>query len=250
VTEIEEVLTGGNVAGRVVRVGSTVRKPAGPFTDAVHTLLRYLEDVGCPGVPRSFGRDEQGRHVLEYVPGELADGRSCRTDELVRVGRLIRELHDAMAGFVPPADAVWEVVLPADRHEQVCHHDLAPWNLVLGEDRWVFIDWDSAGPGSRMWDLGYAAHGFVPLRPDGSPEVDAPRLRAFVDAYGADEEQRRSFPRLTAAHTRAMADLLARSVVTGTQPWARLHAEGHGRYWSAATDYVERHEAVWAKALG
>lgn len=247
----EEVLTGGNVAGQVVRIGATVRKPAGPFTDAVDTLLCYLADVGCPGAPRSFGRDEQGRHVLEYVPGELADQRSIHPDELAGIGRLIREMHDALAGFVPPAGAVWQVVLPVpptEPVELVCHHDLAPWNLVLGE-RWVFIDWDSAGPGSRMWDLGYAAHGFVPLAPGGSPAVDGPRLRALVDGYGADEAQRRSLPRLAGEHTRAMADLLERSVTTGEQPWARLHAEGHGQYWSAVADYVERHEAAWTAAL-
>jgi hypothetical protein len=32
----------------------------------------------------------------------------------------------------------------------------------------TFIDWDGAGPGSRLWDLAYAAHGFVPLSDDAS----------------------------------------------------------------------------------
>ncbi|HEY1572835.1 MAG TPA: phosphotransferase [Pseudonocardiaceae bacterium] len=247
---LEEVLTGGNVAGRVVRVGSTVRKPAGPFTDAVDALLRYLTDVGCPGVPRSFDRDDEGRQVLEYVPGTMADQRDLTPAELVRVGRLIREMHDALAGFVPPADVVWQVILPAPgAAEQVCHYDLAPWNLVLDEDRWVFIDWDSAGPGRRMWDLGYAAHGFVPLAPDGSPSADAVRFRSLVDGYGADDAQRKSLPGLTGGVTRAMADLLSRSAVTGEQPWARLHDEGHGRYWQAAADYVEHHGPTWTAAL-
>lgn len=238
------------MAGRVVRIGSTVRKPAGPSTDAVDALLRYLTSVGCPGVPRSFGRDDEGRLVLEYVPGLMADQRELAPAELAGVGRLIRELHDAMADFVPPADADWRVVLPAPGPaSQVCHYDLASWNLVLGEDRWVFIDWDSAGPGQRMWDLGYAAHGFVPLAPDGSPSVAAARFRALVDGYGADAAERRSLPGLTGAVTRAMADLLSRSAVTGEQPWARLNDEGHGRYWAAAADYIERHESTWTAAL-
>ena len=68
----EHVLEGGNVADVVVRVGSTVRKPAGPATAAVEALLDHLAGVGFQGAPRSLGRDEFGRHILEYVPGEMA----------------------------------------------------------------------------------------------------------------------------------------------------------------------------------
>ena len=34
-----------------------------------------------------------------------------------------------------------------------------------------------------------------------------------------------------------MADLLDNGARTGTQLWARLHAEGHGEHWTAAADY-------------
>lgn len=184
--------------------------------------------------------------MLEYVPGTL-DDLPATPAELHRVGRLIRDLHDAIAEFRPPADAQWEVVIPPDRVDLVCHHDLAPWNLVRGDgDRWLFIDWDGAGPGSRLWDLGYAAQGFVPLRAGGGPDVDGPRLRALADGYGLDEEQRAELPRLTAAHTRAMYDLLRTST---REPWTRLYREGHGD-WGPAADYVERHLDVWRAALG
>lgn len=244
---MERILAGGNVAGIVVRVGDTVRKPAGPWTDAVHALLVHLHDVGFTGAPRSFGRDEQGRHVLEYVPGELADTRPAMSPaELARVGGLIRELHDATADFRPPDAAHWQVVIPPDREDLVCHHDLAPWNLVVRGDRWVFIDWDAAGPGSRLWDLGYAAHGFVPLHAGGDPTVDGPRLRALADGYGLADEQRQAFPALIAAHTRGMFDLLRTSTEL---PWTRLYAEGHADHWGPAADYIERHGPVWTEAL-
>jgi Ser/Thr protein kinase RdoA (MazF antagonist) len=162
--------------------------------------------------------------------------------ELTRVGRLIRDLHDALADFVPPPDPRWNVVIPPDREELICHHDLAPWNLVRSADRWVLIDWDGAGPGSRLWDLAYAAHGFVPLSPGGDPAVDGPRLRALVDGYGLDEHQRRELPALIGAHTRGMHDLLRRASATGEQPWARLWAEGHGEHWGPAADYIEAHQ--------
>lgn len=246
----EHILAGGNVAETVVRVGTTVRKPAGPATPAVEALLAHLADVGFEGAPRSLGRDEAGRHVLEYIPGTMADALPPMSlGELRRLGRLIRDFHDAVDGFRPPADAAWDVVISPDRTDLITHHDLAPWNLVRDGDRWVFIDWDGAGPGSRLWDLAYAAHGFVPMAAGGDPAVDAPRLRALADGYGLDETQRRELPALIGANTRGMYDLLRTSSLTGRQPWARLYAEGHGDHWGPAADYIDEHVHVWTAAL-
>jgi Ser/Thr protein kinase RdoA (MazF antagonist) len=247
----EHVLAGGNVAAGVVRVGGTVRKPAGYWTPFVEELLAHLEARGFAGAPRALGRDERGRQVLEYVPGPMAIEAPPLDDAgLHRVGRLIRDLHDASAGFEPPPGARWNVAIPPDREDLVCHHDLAPWNLVLGADRWVFIDWDGAGPGSRLWDLAYAAKGFVPLEDGGDPDVDGSRLRVFADGYKLNFAQRERLPPLIGAHTRVMADLLEHGARTGTQPWARLHAEGHFAYWTASADYIDRHLATWRRALG
>lgn len=92
----EQVLVGGKVADRVVRVGATVRKPATPATPAVEALLELLTAVGFSGAPRTLGRDKLGRHVLEFVPGQLADTLPpASSNDLRRDGRLIREFHDA-----------------------------------------------------------------------------------------------------------------------------------------------------------
>ncbi|MFB6725035.1 phosphotransferase enzyme family protein [Kribbella sp. NPDC056345] len=249
--EFEEVLTGGNVAAEVVRIGSTVRKPSLPQTAGVEAVLNHLADKGFEGAPRTLGIDERGRHVLEYVPGALADTLlPFSLEELQRVGRLIRELHDTMEGFEPPADADWRPVVhdPAGG-DLICHGDLAPWNLVRNGERWVFIDWDNTGPGTRLWDLGYAATGFVSFAPDGDVQVDGPRLRALVDGYGLDDEQRRALPAQIAAHTRAMYDLLIHGHRTGEQPWSRLYDEGHGNYWGPTATYIEQNHDAWIAAL-
>lgn len=246
----EHTLKGGNVASVVRRVGTTVRKPAGPWTDSVDALLRHLSESGFTGAPRSLGRDDQGRHVLEYIPGQMADAAGpLNEDGLHRVGQLIRQLHDATAGFRPPDDACWHVLIPPDQQELICHHDLAPWNLVLGAERWVFIDWDGAGPGSRLWDLGYAVTGFVPMKPGGDPGADVPRLRAIAEGYRLTRAQRSQLPALIEAHTRGMFELLRQGGQTGQQPWARLWAEGHGDYWGPAADYIAAHQRDWVRAL-
>jgi Ser/Thr protein kinase RdoA (MazF antagonist) len=246
----EERLTGGNVSDGVVRIGDTVRKPAGPHTPAVEAFLSYLNQTGFAGAPRTLGRDDLGRHVLEYVPGTMAyDLPPINPEGLQRVGRLIRELHEVSAGFQPPASARWDAALAPDRAELICHNDLARWNLVCADDRWVFVDWDGAGPGSRLWDLAWAVTSFVPLDPGGDPARDAPRVRALADGYGLSGDERLELPRLIGAHSRAMFELLRASSLTGVQPWARLYAEGHGDYWGPAADYADRHIEAWTRAL-
>ena len=73
----EERLEGGYADG-AVRVGDTVRRPAGPWTPAVHALLSYLADRGFTGAPRPLGFDEQGREVLTFLEGETVGRRKPR----------------------------------------------------------------------------------------------------------------------------------------------------------------------------
>jgi hypothetical protein len=221
----------------------------------VHALLAHLHTAGFLGAPRPLGIDEQGREVLSFAPGTV-----CWPDRfdllepnhrLARVARLIRDFHDAVADFTPPPDAQWQVLIPADGHEIIAHHDLAPWNLVAGDEAWVFIDWDSAAPGTRLWDMAYALHGFVPLSADPTwqrPDADH-RVRVFADAYGLDEAQRRALIPLLGPRARAMHDFLAAQAAAGTQPWTQLWHDGHGHVWQADADYIEQNTTRWAHAL-
>ena len=248
----EQKLTGGNVAAEVIRIGNTIRKSATEATASVEALLIHLEDAGFTGAPKTLGRDPQGRHILEYIPGStIHQTEPLTTPELHRLGQLIRELHTAAESFIPPANAKWSVAIQPNAEDLICHHDLAPWNLVRdsANDRWVFIDWDGSGPGSRLWDLAYAAQSFVPLHAGGDPEEDAPRLALFADSYGLDQTERERLPRMLADRTDAMYSLLQQGSITGQQPWARLYADGHADYWKSAAAYIRTHEAMWQQAL-
>jgi len=64
----EEIPLGGNL-NEAVRIGNTVRRRAGPWTPAVHALLRFLEHEGFPA-PRVLGIDERHREILTYIEGE------------------------------------------------------------------------------------------------------------------------------------------------------------------------------------
>ena len=47
----------GGLISTVTRVGDTVRRGTGPWTPAVHALLRHLEGVGFDGAPMVLGID-------------------------------------------------------------------------------------------------------------------------------------------------------------------------------------------------
>jgi hypothetical protein len=243
-------LSGGHVSAGVVLVGDTVRKPATSATPSVDHLLAYLTERGFEGAPQPLGRDDQGRRVLEYVAGDVAhDLPALDLDGLLRVGRLIRSLHDLTRAYVPPSWARWDVVLRPDREDLVCHGDLAPWNLVVAPDRWVLIDWDNAGPSSREWELAYAAHGFVGMAEGNDATQDAPRLAALVEGYGLDRASRERLSDVLSGPARAMWRRLVLGGETGSQPWASLYADGHADHWGPAADYLDRHRAVWHRAL-
>jgi len=70
-------------------------------------------------------RDEQGRLVQEYIPGSLAMEREPLDAELLRrIGALVvRAIHEASVGLKVPD--TWDVLIPAQRPDLLCHSDLA-----------------------------------------------------------------------------------------------------------------------------
>ncbi|MCW2792079.1 MAG: aminoglycoside phosphotransferase [Nocardioides sp.] len=242
-----QALTGGNASAGVVRVGDTVRKPWLPSTERTVAYLLALRDRGID-VPEPQGRDDAGRFVLEYVPGTMAIDRDPLDAELLRrIGALVRAIHDASVGLPVPDD--WGVLIPAERADLLCHNDLASWNLVIGDERLVFIDWDAAGPSTRLWDLAYAAISFGHLFPPDEPDAAAGRLAAFIDGYAPDDTLRTALPTAMARRARAMHRLLRRSHERGEEPWASMYLNGHGEHWDQAADYVAEHDRAWRKAI-
>ncbi|HKE66583.1 MAG TPA: phosphotransferase [Micromonosporaceae bacterium] len=246
--DVEHRLPGRATSG-LVRIGDTVRRPAGPWTDSVDAVLAHLRDVGFTGAPRPLGRDEFGRQIVEFVPGEMCDeAGTFSLADLASVGAFVHDLHEALATFVPPDNPRWQVVIPPDREEQIVHHDVAPWNLVRSARGWVLIDWDAAAPGSRLWDLAYAAQAMAGLNADRPAEDSARRLRVFADAYRLDAAARPALARVLPVRARAMYDMLAAAARDGREPWASIHATD-GAYWRQTADYLDAHVDVFTSTL-
>ncbi|WP_202971144.1 phosphotransferase [Saccharothrix sp. ALI-22-I] len=230
----EEVLTGGGL-NEVVRVGSTVRRPTGPWTPNVHRLLEHLAPLGI--APVAHGVDGRGREVLSYLEGEvghppLAD--ELRTDEvLVAVARMARRLHDASAALASVVDD-WQ--FPAlSPVEVICHNDLAPYNMVFRDGLPVGVfDFDGARPGPRWWDIAYTIYCLVPLSPEfGTPADQWRRAKLFCAAYGmpVDGMGRRVLARLD--------DMV--SMIRERPEFWRQREGGHDTYYLGHADYVRAH---------
>ncbi|MEV1157329.1 aminoglycoside phosphotransferase family protein [Micromonospora chokoriensis] len=179
----EELLTGGFVAD-VVRVGDTVRRTPPANLDFVGALLRHLAEVGADLAPRHLGVDAQGRQMLDYVAGRVPwrdseDPAFFADPALVRLGELIRRLHDACAGTDLAGDA-----------ETVCHRDLSPKNTVYrdfpaGPLPVTFLDWDLAAPGPRIEDVAFAGWHWAALGEGADPAELGRRCRVLCDGYEA-----------------------------------------------------------------
>ncbi len=240
----------------VVRVGDTVRRPVGRWTPAVHDLLRYLESVGFAGAPRVLGFDEKGREVLTYLPSDPEPNWS--DDALVAVGRLVRELEDALAGYVAPAGAVW-LHPPLGKRApspHVAHGDLCPVNTMYRDGvPYGFIDWDLAGPATADYDLVSAAIGFVAIRPDrywprpGCPNApDRPaRLRIFCDAYGV--EDRLAMLDAIEALTRLELDETVEFGGQGISPYRMFFDRGEHRFRRIELEWLAQNRDALERAL-
>ncbi len=260
----EIALPAGDVTEGVVRVGDTVRRPHQPQSLAVAGYLDHLERVGFEASPRYLGRDAAGRDVLTFLHGQVPGDPPQRwaADEglLAGIADLVRRLHEASAGyladqgFAAPHGSSWRrdlvtvsLPVPDPVPELISHLDVTPQNVVVRDGRAVgLVDFDLAGPTSRLLEVYNTAMHWVPLRPaedvwPGWRECDPfHRVRLFVDAYGLDEAGRRQLPDL--------------GIVRAEASWTRMRAAaeqlggGWARMWRDGVGEAIRRRQAWLRA--
>lgn len=201
----EPLIADGFTQG-IVRIGDTVRRPMRPFSLTVQAYLAHLRNARFTGAPLPLGVDAQGREVLSFVPGDVArslqSAQTAGEEVLVALAGLIRRLHQASAGWVPPPDALWggspaNAGRITERAELVSHRDYALGNVIFRDGLPVaLIDFDLARPTTRLYDIANALWYWAPLRDprDRSPKLtdaDIPqRVVVFADAYGLTAPER------------------------------------------------------------
>ncbi|MEV6411586.1 aminoglycoside phosphotransferase family protein [Kribbella sp. NPDC051718] len=174
-----------------------VTRPASVWTPAVHGFLRYLRRQGLTCVPEPIAVDGDVERlvVIEGDAGGDCWGHQHSEAGVRSAARLLRRIHDASVGWVPPEDAIFCAPDVVAEGEMVWSHgDVGPWNMVWHGDEAVgLFDWDFLHRGPRVDDVAYALQWFGPARSDENalnwhhfPVVPdrAARIRAFLQAYG------------------------------------------------------------------
>jgi hypothetical protein len=251
-----EELKGGSMS-TVRRVGSTVRREAGPWTPQVHRLLALVRSRGVDMVPEPLGMDDEGREVLTYLPGDAGssplDARHRGDAVLTQAASVLRALHDATADVAGHWRAGWRAPV-REPVEVICHGDFAPYNCVfVGDDLVGVFDFDFAHAGPRVWDLAYALYRFVPLADPataegfGTPAEQARRLRLFCDSYGLAD--RSAVLGAVIERIQFMADFLLEGQEVGDERRIANIAAGHLAVYQHDLAYVESHRATFEAAL-
>lgn len=248
VSEEHPLVGGMDRAAGVVRVGDTVRRPAGPSSVAVRSLLLHLEDVGFDGAPRFLGVDDGDRDVLIFIEGDVPlppYPRWALTDAaLCDLGRLLRSYHEATMGFDASSATGW-----SDEWSDpvggpvICHNDLFPENVVFRGGRVVaVIDFAMAAPGRPLWDLAIAAQEWAPLHAPGArlhhpDDLDGVRRTALLaHAYGVGPDQAEELVDVIDEERRQQIQHVRAEAAAGNEPWATFWRETDGDRRAAADD--------------
>ncbi len=250
----DELLTGGRAAIRRTQAG--VERPAGPWTPTVHALLAHLHATGFSAVPKPLFANDQIERV-SYLAGEVNNRPSTDDHTLISAARLLRRYHDATVSFLAQPSAEWQWMLPPRTPaEVVCHGDFAPYNVVvadgdLGREAIGIIDFDTAHPAPRRWDIAYALYRWVPLTDPTNPDHlgglndQIRRARLFCGSYGLAD--RSGLVDVVAERLRAMLAFMQKQADAGDATFQSHIAAGHDRIYRTDLAFLQRHRDAFEK---
>lgn len=172
----------GNIS-EVYRDGNIVYRDLKPQSKTIFRLLLHLEKKGIPFTPRFLGLNNENQEVLTFVEGETIEDYPIRDDIQSKIitnqmaAKMLREYHDATLDFKNRPDDIWFLNYEGELYKEViCHNDFAPYNVTFKDNKPIgLIDFDTACPAPRIWDVAYAVYRFVPL----SMEVYDPNTKKY-----------------------------------------------------------------------
>lgn len=245
---------------RITKADDRVHRPAGPWTPTVHRLLTHLHEQGFVAAPAPIALGAQ-LETVTFVPGEAGEypwtADVASEAALVTTARLLRQFHDAAASF--PRDDTTDVWSQAERLpvETIVHGDFAPYNVVYDGIAAVgVIDFDTAHPGPRVWDVASAVYRFAPFASsvdEGGPVPEfadrVTRAAEFCRAYGLDARSRSVLVETMTSSLVALVTTIDTEAAAGNPKFVSDLAHGHAELYRADVAWLEEHGDAITAAL-
>lgn len=264
----ETELKKGNMS-EVSRAGSIIYRDLKPQSRTIHRLLLHLEKKGLTFVPRYLGLKDDHKEMLSFLEGDTIEDYPEKKDLpnrrviVKQAARMLRAYHDATMDFKCEPEDIWFLSYELDLQKDViCHNDFAPYNVTFQDGLPVgIIDFDTACPAPRIWDVAYAVYRFVPL----SREVYDPDTRtyrsydrtqdcaqrrdllgAFLAAYGAFTAS--AVLDNVILRLQALVNLFDEESLKGNLAFIKMKQEGHQQFYREEIEFIKENRKEWCSA--
>ncbi|MCS5707983.1 aminoglycoside phosphotransferase family protein [Candidatus Berkiella cookevillensis] len=243
-------------------LNNEVHRESGYWTKQVHQFLHFLREQGFTQAPEPLGFDEQGREIVSFVKGQTCDyplsDEVASLEALVSAAKLLRTYHNVSQSFlneITTTNQTW-MLSCRDPQEVICHSDFAPYNICFeGKQAVGIIDFETAHPGPRVWDIVYALYRFAPfsnpknIESFGGIEDQILRAYLFCNAYGLNEESRIGLVDLMLERLQALLSFLMQSAREGNKKYVLNMQAGHHLTYLADIEYITLHKLRIEKGL-
>jgi Ser/Thr protein kinase RdoA (MazF antagonist) len=248
-----EHLSGGR-NNQITRIENSVHRPSGFWSPSVHALLQHVRCQGFLGAPLPLGFDQNGDEIVTFISGHVSNyplsEAAASIQALTSAAKLLRAYHDATVSFLDNNLTSFSWLLPPrSPAEVICHGDYAPYNVVLnGNEAVAIIDFDTAHPAPRVWDIAYALYRWAPFtnpaNSDGFGTISeqTQRARLFCEAYGLTTAQRRQLPDLAVQRLEALVNFMGSESRSGNEAFQANIKDGHHLTYLADIAYLRQHQ--------
>ncbi|MDO6706944.1 hypothetical protein Q4579_12020, partial [Photobacterium sp. 1_MG-2023] len=120
-------------------------------------------------------------------------------------------------------------------------------DLTIAPETVGMIDFDTAHPAPRIWDIAYAVYCWAPFKTHeydamGDLESQSVRAKQFCDAYGLPEKDRLAFVDAMIDRVQALVDHMHSEASQGNQTFIENIKDGHHLAYLADIQYLNSHK--------
>lgn len=170
---------------------------------------------------------------------------------LISSAKLLREYHDASQNYlstINESEQCW--MFPSrEPQEVICHNDFAPYNICFKEQEAIgIIDFETAVPAPRIWDIAYALYRFAPFtnpnNKDGFGNIEEQISRAYIfcDAYGLLKKDRINLTNLIIERLETLLNFLIKSAKDGDIKYQNNMQDKHHLKYLEDIEYIKKHK--------